>query len=181
MSIIVEGPDGAGKTTLVQELQGHFPKMELHPRFCTSTEGPVVNLAEEVYKDAKATPTHWIYDRHPTLSEYIYASTIPGRKVSAAFLSDTMGRIRQRVARTSLVIFCLPPFSVVETNVHNALDDQMFGVATTIERIYEAYQMHYLMWPGMRIRFDYTNYERDWDSLIHMLSNTRGIFWREET
>jgi hypothetical protein len=181
MSIIVEGPDGAGKTTLVQELQNHFPRMDLHPRFCTSVGGPVANLAEEVYKDVTGVPTHFIYDRHPTISEYVYNAAIPGRTIRPAFLSDTMGGVRQRVAQNSIMVFCLPPFSVVYDNciADELAGHQMLGVIDNIERIYEQYQMHYQMWPGLRIKFDYTNYSDSWRRLISLLSSSRGRFWKE--
>lgn len=179
MTIILEGPDGAGKTTLVQELQHHFPKMEVHPRFCTSKGGPIADLAEEVYKDVKTYPTHYIYDRHPVISEFIYSTTIPSRSLSSAFLSDTMGRIRQRVALHSLVIWCIPPFSVVKRNIEQDQDTQMDGVASNIDRIYEQYLMHKLMWPGRSVNYDYTNSAMSWEGLRYALGETKDKLWRD--
>jgi adenylate kinase family enzyme len=182
MSIIVEGPDGAGKTTLVQELQHHFPKMELHPRFCTSTGGPIADLTEAVFRDVKTHPTHYIYDRHPVISEYIYNTSIPERAIRESFLSEAMGRLRERVARHSLVIWCLPPLDHVMINVLRDEEDgnQMSGVANNIERIYEQYRMHRVLWPGKSIIFDYTERDRSWDNLNYLLSLTRGALWLEE-
>lgn len=181
MSIIVEGPDGAGKTTLVQELQGHFPQMELHPRFCTSKDGPIENLTEEVFKDVKARPTHFIYDRHPTISEFIYNTSIPNRAIRPAFLTDAMGRLRQRVARHSVTVWCLPPLSVVKQNT--AADElegnQMAGVAANIERIYEQYQMHRIMWPGCSVLFNYTYHSASWEALRYTLSEHQHKLWKD--
>ena len=180
MSIIVEGPDGAGKTTLIQDLQGHFPNMELHPRFCTSKGGPISELAEAVFRDQQRGPTHYIYDRHPVLSEYIYSTSIPGRSISEPFLSDVMGRIRARVARHSLVIFCLPPYDEVLKNVYADSTEQMDGVVTHIDRIYEQYQMHRIMWPGQCITFDYTKQDSSWEALRFALNASRNKLWKEQ-
>ena len=180
MSIIVEGPDGAGKTTLLQELHGHFPLMEQHPRFCTSTGGPIEKLAEAVFKDARVRPTHFLYDRHPVISDYVYNAAIPGRNFSPAFLTDSMGRVRTRVARHSLVIWCLPPLREVIKNVtEEEGDKQMPGVVDNIERIYDLYRMHRIMWPGRSVIFDYTNSATSWEGLRYALSDTRNKLWRE--
>lgn len=175
MTIIVEGPDGAGKTTLIQELQHHLPGMELHPRFCTSIGGPIADLAEEVFKDVKVHPTHFIYDRHPIISDYVYNAAIPGRQFSPAFLGDAMGRVRNRVAHHSLTIWCLPPLGVVKAN----LGEEMPGVHENIERIYELYQMHRLMWPGRSVIYDYTNSAMSWEGLRYALSDSRNKLWKE--
>lgn len=178
MSIIIEGPDGAGKTTLVQELHGHFPGMEQHPRFCTSTGGPVPDLAEAVYKDVKSRATNFIYDRHPVVSEYIYNTAIPGRTIRPAFLTDSMGRVRNRVAHHSLMIWCLPPVKEVRRNCERDAEGQMPGVLENIEEIYRQYQMHRLFWPGRHAIFDYTNSAMSWQGLQYTLRDTRDKLWR---
>ena len=175
MSIILEGPDGAGKTTLASDLQGHFPEMEMHPRFCTSRGGPIENLAEAVYRDTRGTPSHYIYDRHPVISDYVYNAAIPGRFFSPEFLSAPMGRIRERIAQTSLVIWCLPPLENVVHNIHE--EEQMSGVHGNIRKIYELYQMHRLMWPGPSALFDYTKSEDSWKHLMFVLNDTKGTLW----
>jgi GTPase SAR1 family protein len=176
VTIIIEGPDGAGKTTLLSDLAGHFPAMEQHPRFCTSTGGPLDNLAELVFKDAQPRPTHYFYDRHPCISEYIYRTAL-GQSIPSAFLGDAMGRIRNRLAHHSLTIWCLPPLDTVIENVHK--EEQMPGVDTNIGRIYQQYQMHRLMWPGRSVVYDYTNSALSWEALRYALSDTRDKLWKE--
>lgn len=179
MSIIVEGPDGAGKTTLVQELQYHFPDMELHPRFCTSTGGPIDNLTEAVFKDAKNKPTHFIYDRHPTISEYVYNTSIPGRYIRKEFLVASMAKLREKVAHNSLTIFCLPPLGVVQDNVIASAEDEMPGVVDNITRIYEQYMMHLLMWPGRKFMYDYTQSQMCWEGLRYLFAQTKDTLWKD--
>ncbi len=177
MSIILEGPDGAGKTTLAADLQAHFPEMEMHPRFCTSTGGPIENLAEAVYRDTRSQASHYIYDRHPVISDYVYNAAIPERRFSPDFLCSAMGHVRERVATHSLTIWCIPPFSVVRDNVARDISEQMPGVWDNLEKIHELYQMHFLMWPGRKVFFDYTSSRNSWQTLTYALSITKGKLW----
>lgn len=179
MSIIVEGPDGAGKTTLIQELQYLHPGLEVHPRFCTSTGGPIANLSEAVFKDTTARPTSFIYDRHPVVSEYVYRTAIQGpQELSDAFLSDAMARVRQRIAKHSLMIWCLPPLATVRRNIAGDVG-QMPGVEMNIDQIYALYRQHRVFWPGRSIVFDYTNHTVSWEDLRHVLADTVGKLWKD--
>lgn len=179
MTIILEGPDGAGKTTLLSDLSGHFPGMEQHPRFCTSsTGGPLDNLAELVFRDVQARATHFLYDRHPCVSEYVYRTAL-GQPIPRAFLTPAMGRLRKRLAYHSLVIWCLPPITTVIENVNKEADSEMPGVVENIERIYEQYEMQRIMWPGRSVTYDYTNSAASWEGLRYALSESRDKLWKE--
>jgi GTPase SAR1 family protein len=147
MSIIVEGCDGTGKTTLIQRLQYDFENLEVHPRFATSVEGPLDNLATRVYDDRYELSTgHWIYDRHPVISEYVYGQLIPERTIDPDFLTAAMGEIHNYVAREAFVIWCIPPFDLVAKNVE--AEKQMPGVIENLRKIYTAYQIKHVTWPG---------------------------------
>lgn len=115
--IILEGPDGSGKTTLLELLTEKF-NLPKHERFCTS-DGPHGDLASLAFRDARTMRSQplSIYDRHPFLSEYAYASAIPERVVGDAFLEGWAIDTLRSVARHSLVILCLPPFRNVLQNV----------------------------------------------------------------
>jgi hypothetical protein len=175
MTIIVEGPDGSGKTTLIQELQHQFPEMQIHPRFCTSLEGPIDNLAEAVYHSTVTKPTHYIHDRHPIISEYVYASAIPTRSVNPAFLSNGMSRLRLRLANYSLMVWCMPSLPQVIENTEQ--EQQMPGAKENTSKIYEAYMIQRLMWPGRATTFDYTRYEDSWRTLRYVLTDTVKELW----
>ena len=178
MTIIIEGPDGAGKTTLIQDLQHQLPGMEIHPRFCTSKGGPIDGLAEAVFRDVRTTPTHYIYDRHPLVSEYVYRTAIRGQSIPDVFLTDAMGRLRKRVARHSLVIWCLPPLSSVKNNVERDAEGEMPGVVENIEEIYRQYQMHKQLWPGRHATYDYTRSAASWEGLKYVLGDTLNTLWK---
>jgi hypothetical protein len=175
MSIIIEGPDGAGKTTLLNDLLGLFPKMKSHERFCTSKAGPIDNLSEEVFKDLQRMNSlkHTIYDRHPCISEYVYRTAL-SQPIDPSFLSPVMKTIRQRIAGTCFIIWCLPPLEQVKANV--SLSEDMPGVAENIEAIYQQYQVQRVMWPGEYINYDYTK-PQSINRLLDCLGRSEGILW----
>lgn len=156
MRIIVEGPDGAGKTTLVEELLAQVPDLHRAPRFCTSTGGPMNNLRRAVERDLDLDyyiSSHRLYDRHPLISEPIYGLALRGR-VDPTFVAKWVRYSISRMAPGSLVILCLPPLEVVKANLQ--AEDQLAGVVQNIEHIYRGYQQVALMWPGHLVIYDYT-------------------------
>lgn len=159
-SLIIEGCDGSGKDTLISELLTKFlPGHRLHERASTSLGGPVSNLADWVMRDAAnmtgAFP--WIYNRHPLISEPIYA---PIRRVNPGLRDDWtspewIAEWRRIVGRKTVLVICQPPYAkVVDTIIRQGPDAHMPGVYGNIRRIYMAYNR--LVWPGTTIRYDYT-------------------------
>lgn len=156
VSLIIEGVDGGGKTTLIQRLQYDFPDLMIHPRFATSLGGPLNNLATRVYEDqAELSTGRWIYDRHPVISEYVYGQVIPERQVAPEFLSFSMYQVYRRIAFSSFVVFCHPPLEEVRKNVAN--EPQMAGVAENLPKLYDAYAIQQITWPGISAAHDYTD------------------------
>lgn len=158
MSIIIEGPDGAGKTTLITDLFEDFPgQLERHPRFATSLGGPHRDLADLVFADRdQLQKPDWVYDRHPCFSEYIYAHEIEGREVDHSFFHSSMKLLHQDIQDYSLVIFCLPPFWRVRANVERDPHGQMEGVQDNLADIHEAYQTRAATYLGNSVVYDYT-------------------------
>ncbi|WNN95774.1 thymidylate kinase [Gordonia phage Fribs8] len=159
MSIIVEGPDGAGKSTLIRHLLEEHPALELAPRFCTSTGGPIdpASLMDAVAKDPRLFQATRVYDRHPMFSEYIYSPALD-RALAPGFLTS-QARLFHRVIQTNcLVIFCLPPLGVVEENLHaEGAEYQMPGVMDNIRQIHLGYQIRANQYQGKMVTYDYTN------------------------
>ena len=156
MSILVEGVDGAGKTTLIQRLQYDFPQLKLHPRFAASLTGPLDNLATRVYEDQSELITgRWIYDRHPVISEYVYGQVIPAREVAREFLSPAMFHVYRRIVSESFVIWCHPPFDFIKQNVE--AEEQMPGVVENLRKLYDAYAIQRVTWAGDSVSYDYSD------------------------
>lgn len=153
--VIVEGPDGSGKTTLIQKSERN-----LMARHCDSS-GPFKELAKWVEQDLdNPPPPNAIYDRYPLISEPIYGPIIRGT-LPEGFNSGPWLKYcwRHLLAQTPLIIICLPPLETVITNVLGP-DEQMSGVTSNITTIYwlywaYAHQMR-AQAPGIFSVYDYT-------------------------
>lgn len=168
MSILLEGPDGAGKSTLIKQLLEDLPGTKLAPRFCTSTGGPKDDLWAEVMMGAlDLMLPGLIYDRHPMWSEYIYSHEL-GRDIAPGFLTPDAQRLSEAMAVATTVIVCLPSLERVRANL--GAEDQMPGVAEHIDRIYQAYMVRVVQYTGRVYVYDYT----DAPSYFNLLSELRN-------
>lgn len=160
--IIVEGPDGAGKTRLVERLEDRFA-VERRPRAVRSSlEGPVDDLCRWVFEDTKWHHTRiyagqpveydWIsiYDRHPLISEPIYGPLVRGKLPDEWSYTWMNESIRALEPISPLIIFCMPPLEQVLANIKTNPDEQMPGVYANMERIYALYTATVAMWSGRR-------------------------------
>lgn len=145
--IILEGPDGGGKTTLLNQLVESFPGIAVHPR--ASTSGPEGGPLKDpdLYTWAHNDVWSWaeqplsFYDRHPLISEYVYGPSIRGT-MDPRFHTTPL---RRRLAQRALVIVCLPPLEVVRRSVSAERD--MPGVSTHIDIIWHLYASLRATWP----------------------------------
>jgi len=162
--LILEGPDGGGKTTLAHKLSEDLG-LPLHKRASDSVTGPVVDLYAWTVDDL----TTWhqqplaIYDRHPLTSEHIYGPAVRGNTRPGFELGNPdISYMRRYLRKHAVVIICLPPFGVVQENVASEIE-QMPGVVENIEHIYECYRMMLHVWPmdSQIARYDYTANEND--------------------
>lgn len=159
--IVVEGPDGAGKTTLIERLSKDL-QIAVAPKFVKSDgEGSGTNdLFGEAYKDVVTMLDRpvMIYDRHPLISEYIYGPIVRGI-VPPDFLTSQAHATLRMMAEQVHVIWCLPS---LQTCMENVIDyspnapQQMLGVDESIEAIYSMYHTMRMWWPGQGSVYDYT-------------------------
>lgn len=162
MRIIVEGPDGGGKTGLITRLMERYPVLELMPRACTSENGPIEELADWVEKDLwRSRKGYSIYDRHPMVSELIYAPACNRpfctKFDDANWLRDQLLKFRTTV---NVVIYCLPSLSAVVKNAqgnHGDTDHQV----RLLSNILGIYQLYYLQTVYDNPRAIIWNYETD--------------------
>ena len=156
--IVLEGPDGGGKTTLLETLTKRYPQIPVAPRASSSVEGPVKNLFEWATQDVSIWPLrpYSIYDRHPLISEYVYGNSVR-KKPGEGFTTQKAATLRQLVYRQALVIFCLPPLKVVRENVQANAPEQMAGVVENITKIYQMYAFLARTWPGRAYIYNYTD------------------------
>lgn len=160
--IILEGPDGGGKSTLLEQLREQYPHIPLHERACTSQGGPLPT--PELYEWAARDLASWydakvhFYDRHPFVSEYIYGPIVRGGFVDRRFHGTTL---RRRLAHHALVIVCLPPLETVRASVSD--DKDMPGVTTHIDALWHAYASLRATWPASAglVMYDWTQHQPD--------------------
>jgi len=153
--ILVEGPDGAGKTTLVRDLQHQYGFVEGERGttdrkllYTVTRQDTYTALAEAVRGDAPAK----IWDRL-FFSEQVYAPIV-GR--DCEFNDYESHYVRAVMAALGCpVIVCLPPLATVQANIAKA--DQMRGVNENIADIYNRYDDdRFMLWPKCTVFYDYT-------------------------
>lgn len=154
--IILEGPDGGGKSTLMDELLTHYTRLSQAPR--ASSSGPDGGPVADLYEWAHADVHSWrdkpvqLYDRHPLVSEYIYGPVIRGT-VDPRFHTT---HLRRRVQHRALLVLCLPPLEAVRSSVSAERD--MAGVHTHIDTIWHLYASLRASWPAVNfVHYDFTD------------------------
>lgn len=135
--VVVEGPDGSGKSTLIgrlrQESKRHFLVLRrVNPPNNIAQIGGAVDLLSY----ASSCDVDVVCDRHPFISEPIYGLTLRNRNLLEglygpaairATICDTIGRI----------IYCRPPIEQIVNCAKN--QEQLLGVHEHILTLIEAY------------------------------------------
>lgn len=162
--VIVEGPDGGGKTTLIKELSESLG-VEVAPRACSSETGPVKDLmgwtTRFLNHHSRNLNQFTLHDRFPLISEPIYGSLVRGY-LSKGFDTPWYSEAWQLFTQLKpIIIFCLPPLDVVIENVKKEDIAQMDGVTFNIRGLYWQYNtlMHRLRAPKdhQTVFWDYTD------------------------
>lgn len=157
--IVLEGPDGAGKTQLAQRLSEDLG-LPLAQKFVKSDgEGSGTNdLFGEAYRDVVTMMDKppMIYDRHPLISEYVYGPIVRGI-LPPDFVMPQAHAMLRLLAEQVHVIWCLPALQRVADNVADTeTNQQMSGVWRNIEAIYSMYHTMRIWWIGQSTVYDYT-------------------------
>lgn len=133
--LIIEGPDGAGKSTLIRSLRLEYPELKLAPRACTSLAGPLSGDDLIFWLKKYGALYGYIYDRHPCISGPVYDAVYAGtpEERTWSFIQGTFYELREN----SKVIYCRPPRREIIRAVNES--DQMGGVDRKIHQIIDAY------------------------------------------
>jgi len=173
--VIIEGPDGAGKSTLVKwltpildvpvarrisdSLKGvkgknlaRYVDADMSQWANYASSDPVINRS--AFADMSANTPSRLYDRYPLISEPIYGLHVrkaPQAEFMTNWYRDAWARF---LAHDPLIIWCLPPYEEVAKHVHPSRD--MDGVWRNISQLYQAYRLEAMKFPGRSFVYDYT-------------------------
>ena len=156
--LVLEGPDGGGKTRLAEALMARFPELLKGDKASTSLRGPVRNLAAWVryqYELMDKAPQPFLYDRHPVISEPIYGPIARGQAQPGFTPSPWLTSARLNLQGRTYVIWCIPPLAQCQKAV--AEDRDMPGVTENIDQLHAAYLHEMTKWNGPGIRYDLTS------------------------
>jgi GTPase SAR1 family protein len=140
--LIVEGPDGSGKTTLVNRLCEELG-VEVRSRASTSDDGPIDDLWAWVVRDMGTNTNSGIYDRHPLVSEMIYGSILRGEvRLGDEDPHQLVQILEFFYGMKPLIIYCLPKLKTVRVNVgkNHGHTEHTRGVLRFTDHIYAAYR-----------------------------------------
>lgn len=151
--ILVEGPDGGGKTRLVLRLAEELG-LTPEPRRVSSDMQPLVSLYDTVREDMQSWPRKALYDRHSCISETIYAPLFRERPNNGFDTRDkTIEVFSDFFRHRPLVIYCLPSLAEVIANV---LEDPLnTRAAMQITGVYWLYHFQACRNPDALV-WDYT-------------------------
>lgn len=136
--IIVEGPDGAGKSKTVEYLKQRFD-IPIEDKVVGPDTVPLfTDLKQWTDSNLRKGCQRKIFDRHRLISEPIYAAAM-NREVGHGFndINWLTGKFLQFYAMKPLIIYCLPPFEKVKFNVESDPENEV--VRPNIEYIYNLY------------------------------------------
>lgn len=155
--IVVEGPDGAGKTTLIKQLTEAYD-IPIAPRVVTKDAEAMVDLKDWVDNQLEEGFQDVIFDRHRLISETIYGPILrTAQEAGFNELSWVGPRLKRFYELEPIIIYCLPSLETVKRNI--ARDDDNRVVMDQIEAIYSSYvsriSLDHIFSPGIVKVWDY--------------------------
>lgn len=134
-TIIIEGPDGAGKTMLLNRLLEKYPEYRAAPRPCSSLGGPLCGKDMAAYLVRHGRLDQAIYDRYPPISGAVYDPVL--HRTTDMAIGPYLRGAFYWITENARVIYCRPPINMIIRSVLSG--PQMNGVARNIYRIVDMY------------------------------------------
>lgn len=180
MTIILEGPDGGGKTRLVLRLQERF-QCEVAPRVVEKDTTSKIDLKKWVEEDVIKWPHKMIYDRHRLISEPIYGPLIRGYLTDGfddpAWFRLNLSRYLY-VANGPIVIYCMPPEHEVINNLDGDTDNRaVVNYGRTLYWLYHAQRAMASATLNPPITWDYTKHYNQFDALVDEICRQARRKW----
>lgn len=134
-TVIIEGPDGAGKSTLIRKLLEKNPEYRLAPRACSSLGGPLCGSDLVTYLTNYGSLGQSIYDRHPSISGAVYDAIL--HRIPDKSTGHLLRGLFYWITENARIIYCRPPMNVIVRSVLR--EPQMDGVVRNIYQIVDTY------------------------------------------
>lgn len=181
--IIVEGPDGAGKTTLISKLSNDL-QLPVAPRVVSKETKALTNLRNWTDQNLAAGFKLTIFDRHRLISDPIYRFILNKPVDTGLYDPQWLALAHLKFQRIRpAIVYCLPPLEAVWANVKD--DEDNVAVRDRIHAIYYDYVASMAQSMGNpRLRtftYDYTRdqdgveYDRILLSLTHVLNTEQAV------
>ena len=140
--IVVEGPDGAGKTTLINVLAETFD-LPIEERVVSKETKALTDLRVWTDRNLEAGFVFKLFDRHRLISDPVYRWAIPTKQpdkdlYEVNWLEKSLERFQDI---DPIIIFCMPPLETVMANLLDDPDNR--EVVSHILRIYYSYNLQY--------------------------------------
>ena len=136
MLVIIEGPDGGGKTTLLKTLRERLSKQAFFIQSNSKIKTTEELVAYSKFLVEAPDELTIITDRYPFFSEAVYGPLLRQKDLSMASI-DSGEASKIGVRDNSLVIYCRPPWPTLKRNLEN--EPQRKGVKEKILFITKKY------------------------------------------
>jgi len=158
--IIVEGPDGGGKTTLARNLSETLD-IDILPKAVGADTQARVDLRE--WTDQHVAWDWHIYDRHNLISDPIYSIILDRSKPDIYDPEWLMSAMMKFYEARPIIIYCIPPLPVVTKNCIEGADDNS-AVIPHLPMIHQAYIARASIDEafGVGTFYDYTQDDNNW-------------------
>jgi thymidylate kinase len=149
MKILIEGPDGSGKTTLAKTLREVFHAEYVHYEYEPNND-IYIQQVEDVLSLIKASNENIIVDRFIP-SEIIYGSILRD-SVRMVYNKDNKW-LEEMMSNFDSIIFCLPFDKERYLQTFKKLSEQRYELVEDIKQISKVYNYYQDLFVDLKLQF----------------------------